>query len=1265
MAEAREHSSKAPHATAACARTGLIGPPEVPLRRMQPQVRAVIPTVGPPGSAGQVEHAQAVAEILRQRLLPGVAALHDAVKTGVKLRRMTDLILSFLPEAQLLTRTAAGGVAHANTGSANVDLFFHVNRQSLLGPNKPLEVSLERAWQEHPTTCLKLIFHLGARMGKQDRYGFYDACIWLHKKQPATLLANLEYLPSFTCWKGLCEIVARVCEGSRVHSRDRAFVYRLKLKEPRMTADDGKSPWLQGDVLQQATLALRRYHEDPLYRALHNKVASLFADQLRKDLAMMQSGKRVWSLCAKWCPALGNSFDRRTLLCESIARKLFPASLPEYEGLSEAHYAFRVRDRLRKEVLTPLKAHRREPAVLISARRWKDIEYNKLPAECMRLHTETFKRHDTARFKSYVEGLKTGKATAKRGQRQPHQLLQAMCEGGEKADLAEAQWTELVQSLACDGASAIACCDVSYSMEAEALPGVRCIDVAVAMTVLLSEVPGPFKGKVISFASRPELRTLRGTASTRTAAVKSMPWDRSTNLLAMFDLLLEESCGSCPRQLFIFSDMDFGAATGCDVSSMETDLAAARRRFCEAGLRLPDIVFWNLAGGTGAPALACTPGCVLVSGFSPTIMKQILRKQRLDPLLMVETALATPAYSRLREVDGDVAARAMVLQSLEDGAEVVSSAADETSASDGAEPNTLMTVDLCIVMDCTGSMGGEIAAAKDSILKIAELLQSEVERQSGSCAQLRLACVAYRDHCDGRNRLQGIGFEGPDEAGHAKVRDFIAKQHASGGGDMPEDVFGGMDMALDFEWQSKIRLMLLVADAPCHGELYHDQELNDSLPKGNPFGLTHEGIMSRMSQRDISLLFLGIGDASDRMVDFFERCHQKGPVTRMMMDRNCKDYSKAFEERVGSAIVRKIASAMSPNDSLRNASGLHITRKRKVLQLSGKVATQLPADIASKCIGVKGESIRAIRQQLCTMLRELKPQKSWASAGTRPDVPGESAPGENNGSDGKRRRQRRHGKPLLWLDLKRGVNSFDVVLTISLLESEEVAQEIWCKLATEAAAWLSGVIGVEQEKLVKAQPLLCRGSSKQENDAAFKARVKANKERRERDARRTWTGARRSRSTHSDAEDFEVAESAFRVACWADREADDSAFQSDRTKRRNSGSHWSMKVAKHKLWPARLQATPQLEAGDIVQAHFRSKKKPGSKSRHLRQAFLKEFMKSNSESLCFEELGKQTVPTGWISYSKGQAQIVRQIWQPRRLRRSMRKALRRRILVGQ
>ena len=48
--------------------------------------------------------------------------------------------------------------------------------------------------------------------------------------------------------------------------------------------------------------AQRKFKEDEVYRALHTAVAVLFADQLKRDLADMQAGRKTSSLAAKWAP---------------------------------------------------------------------------------------------------------------------------------------------------------------------------------------------------------------------------------------------------------------------------------------------------------------------------------------------------------------------------------------------------------------------------------------------------------------------------------------------------------------------------------------------------------------------------------------------------------------------------------------------------------------------------------------------------------------------------------------------------------------------------------------------------------------------------------------------------------------------------------------------------------------------------------------------------------------------------------------------------
>ncbi|AQL02822.1 Uncharacterized conserved protein UCP015417 vWA [Zea mays] len=59
----------------------------------------------------------------------------------------------------------------------------------------------------------------------------------------------------------------------------------------------------------------------------------------------LAAGKvRKFSLAAKWCPSLDSSYDHSTLICEAVARRLFPkGSAPELAADLADEYAYRAR----------------------------------------------------------------------------------------------------------------------------------------------------------------------------------------------------------------------------------------------------------------------------------------------------------------------------------------------------------------------------------------------------------------------------------------------------------------------------------------------------------------------------------------------------------------------------------------------------------------------------------------------------------------------------------------------------------------------------------------------------------------------------------------------------------------------------------------------------------------------------------------------------------------------------------------------------------
>ncbi|KAF9607264.1 hypothetical protein IFM89_033471 [Coptis chinensis] len=161
-----------------------------------------------------------------------------------------------------------------------------------------------------------------------------------------------------------------------------------------------------------AEKALARYTNDPNYQFLHDQISALFAELLSSDIKCLKSEKygKV-SLAAKWCPSLDSSYDQSTLICESIAKKVFPRdSDPEYEGIVESHYAFKVRNRLRKQVLVPLRQALELPEIYMAANKWNCLPYKRVASVVMKIYKGLFMEHDESRFTEYLEDVKKGKA---------------------------------------------------------------------------------------------------------------------------------------------------------------------------------------------------------------------------------------------------------------------------------------------------------------------------------------------------------------------------------------------------------------------------------------------------------------------------------------------------------------------------------------------------------------------------------------------------------------------------------------------------------------------------------------------------------------------------------------------------------------------------------------------------------------------------------------------------------------------------------------
>lgn len=268
-------------------------------------------------------------------------------------------------------------------------------------------------------------------------------------------------------------------------------------------------------------------------------------------------------------------------------------------------------------------------------RDWSSIEYSKVPSIAMNRYRNAFFKHDGDRMTQYITDVKSGDAKINASVLFPHQLYQAI-NGGQNADAVEAQWYAMPDYMADSTERILPVCDVSGSMSG--LP----MDVSVSLGLYISERnKGIFKDAFITFSEEPEMQYLQGTVAQRMKQLSDAEWGYSTNLQEVFRLILDSAvresihADEMPTKILIISDMEFNEA------GRNTNLDRIKAEYTRWGYAVPEIVFWNVNGRMGnSPAQVEDNGVGLVSGFSPSILKSILKGKIYGPReLMLDTVM--------------------------------------------------------------------------------------------------------------------------------------------------------------------------------------------------------------------------------------------------------------------------------------------------------------------------------------------------------------------------------------------------------------------------------------------------------------------------------------------------------------------------------------------------------------------------------------------------------------------------------------------------
>ena len=271
-------------------------------------------------------------------------------------------------------------------------------------------------------------------------------------------------------------------------------------------------------------------------------------------------------------------------------------------------------------------AYEKNTGVLI-ADYFRKLDYEAVPAGAMLKYHKTFHQQDTERFSAFLADVNNGRKSIHCDTLYPYEILRPLMPDGRslpyrEPDSANAALETLWKqqpSKVCEQ-NAICVIDVSGSM--------YCHRYGTPMPALISQAlglyhaehcTGTFHNTFITFSSNPELVEICGqTLEEKLRYIQSSSWEFSTNLEAVFDLILRTAVNAgtpqeeMPSTLFIISDMEFnGAVENPDKTIYENAKAA----FEAKGYQLPAVVFHNVSSWQmQTPVRAHTKGTALASG---------------------------------------------------------------------------------------------------------------------------------------------------------------------------------------------------------------------------------------------------------------------------------------------------------------------------------------------------------------------------------------------------------------------------------------------------------------------------------------------------------------------------------------------------------------------------------------------------------------------------------------------------------------------------
>lgn len=406
-------------------------------------------------------------------------------------------------------------------------------------------------------------------------------------------------------------------------------------------------------------IALINLQDIPEYGRYDDLIYSFMGTELEgamllhiKTLLALDLECNTPSLLAKWLPSENASSDKTKAMANKI-RKYLKMSHKEYrKTLSYLRKKINVLERL------------------MSANKWDEIEFDKIPSKAGLIYKNAFARRDII-SKKYEEFAKNKNTKVNAEILNPVDIAEKIfrdmnlyndnCFSETDRAMYQKYWDNLKDYYNGRKENGLAIVDTSGSMWGRPLAA------AVSMGAYIAERGhGPFANHFITFSETPKLVEFKGVDIVdKFYRAERADWGMNTNLKAVFNMLLrvakEKSTKpeDIPERLYIFSDMEFDGCLGLNdyitwnssnrkktvEGRVKTLLEEIAEEWKEEGYELPKVIFWNLdARHDNIPALG--ERFSYVSGNSMNMIECILSgKDGYD--LMLEK-LNSNKYEKIR-----------------------------------------------------------------------------------------------------------------------------------------------------------------------------------------------------------------------------------------------------------------------------------------------------------------------------------------------------------------------------------------------------------------------------------------------------------------------------------------------------------------------------------------------------------------------------------------------------------------------------------------